>query len=278
MTTRVEPLDKTVVANGLKLHYLDWGSPESPALVLLHGLRGHAHSWDDVSSALCDRYRVLALDQRGRGDSEWAADGDYSTEAYVADLLSFCTALGLNSFVLAGHSMGGRNAIAFAASHPDNVSKLVIVDIGPTVDPRGAKRIRQELLDVPEEFDSFETIVEYMGRQNRHASDGVLHRRLKYATRELPGGKVGWRYDLVIRDQMRRGTSPPGPDQWPDLPGIACPTLIVRGVETDLLTQEVAGQMVSTFPDGRLVEVESAGHMVFEDNPQGFLEAVKGFL
>ena len=94
MTTRVEPLDKTLDINGLKLHYLDWGSPESPALVLLHGLRGHAHSWDDVSSALCDRYRVLALDQRGRGDSDWAAGGDYFTEAYVADLLSFSEALG----------------------------------------------------------------------------------------------------------------------------------------------------------------------------------------
>ena len=186
--------------------------------------------------------------------------------------------LGLDSFVLVGHSMGGRNAIAFAASHPGMVSKLVIVDIGPTVDPTGAARIRQELLDVPEEFDSFEAVVEYMGRQGRHASDGVLRRRLKYATRELPGGKIGWRYDLVIRDHMRRGTSPPAPDQWPDLPGIACPTLIVRGVETDLLTAEVACRMVSTLPDGRLAEVQGAGHMVFEDNPDGFLEAVKGFI
>ena len=278
MTTQTQPKDKTVHANGINLHYLDWGSPGSPVAVLLHGLRGHAHSWDDVSAALCDQYQVLALDQRGRGETDWAPGGDYSGAAFVADLKGFCEALNLESFTLIGHSMGGRNSIAFAGRYPEMIERLVIVDIGPTVDPRGGQRITQELQAVPEEFDSFEAVVAYMGGQNRFASDRVLRRRLQYATRELPNGKIGWRYDLAVREQRRNGTAAPAEDLWPLLPNITAPTLVVRGKETDLLPADIARQMVDTLPNGQVVEVERAGHMVFEDNPEDFIAAVKDFL
>ena len=278
MTTQVQPKDKTVTVNGLKLHYLDWGSEGSPVMVLLHGLRGHAHSWDDVSVAMCQDYHVLALDQRGRGDSDWAKDGDYTTSAYVSDLLGFCDALKLDKFILMGHSMGGRNSMSFAGRHPQQLEKLVIVDVGPTLDSRGSERISQEIRQVPEEFDSFEAVVEYMSKQNRFASDAVLRRRLQYSTKELPNGKIGWRYDVAIREQRRQGTVPPSEDLWPLLPNITCPTLIVRGKETDILSPEVAQKMTETIPASQLVEVERAGHMVFEDNPGDFIAALKGWL
>ncbi len=278
MTTRVQPRDKTVTANGLKLHYLDWGAVGRPVMVLLHGLRGHAHSWDDFSAAVCQEYHVLALDQRGRGESDWARDGDYATPAYVADLAGFCQALKLDPFILVGHSMGGRNSMAFTARYPEKVQKLIVVDVGPTLDAKGGERIRQEILAVPEEFDSFEAVVQYMGRQNKYASDRVLRRRLQYATKELPNGKIGWRYDIAIREQRRKSTAPPAEDLWPVVRNITSPTLIVRGADTDILSPEVARRMVETMPDARLVEVQRAGHMVFEDNPGGFLAAVRGFL
>ena len=112
MTTRVQPQDKTVTTNGINLHYLDWGTVGKPVVVMIHGLRGHAHSWDDVSAALCPDFHVLSLDQRGRGDTDWTKDGDYTTDAYVADLEGFCAALKLDSFILVGQSMGGRNSMA----------------------------------------------------------------------------------------------------------------------------------------------------------------------
>ena len=279
MTTQVQPKDKIISVNGLNLHYLDWGDPGHPPLVLLHGLRGHAHSWDAVSAALCSDYHVLALDQRGRGDSDWATDGDYTGAAYVSDLVGFCDGLGLESFTLIGHSMGGRNSMSFAGRHPQRLQKLVIVDIGPTVDPAGGQRITREMQQVPEEFDSFEAVVEYMEGQNRFASDRVLRRRLQHATRVQPNGKIGWRYDLAtIRDQRVNGTAPPAEDLWPLLPNITCPTLVVRGKESDLLARDAAQKMIETLPDGRLVEVERAGHMVFEDNPDDFIAAVKSWL
>ena len=278
MATQAKPMDKSVMANGLKLHYLDWGGEGQPPMVLLHGLRGHAHSWDDVAEAFCSQYHILALDQRGRGDSDAAPGGDYSTQAFVDDLAAFVEALSLPPFTLIGHSMGGRNSMAFTAQYPERVAQLVIVDIGPTVDPRGSERIKRELQAVPEAFDAFEDVVAYMSAQNRFASDAVLRRRLRYATAALPDGKVGWRYDRAVREQSRNGSGAPAVDLWPALAKITCPTLIVRGSETDLLSPEVAQQMTQALSNGQVVDVPRAAHMVFEENPEGFMEAVRPFL
>jgi pimeloyl-ACP methyl ester carboxylesterase len=174
--------------------------------------------------------------------------------------------------------MGGRNSMAFTAQYPERVEKLVIVDIGPVVDPTGARRLTQEIKEVPEEFDSFEELVAYMSKQNRFASDAVLRRRLQYASKELADGKLGWRYDLAVREQRRQGTGAPAADLWPAMGRISCPTLIVRGAETDLLSTETAQRMIDSLPQGRLVEVPRAGHMVFEDNPQSFMAVVRDFL
>ncbi len=278
MTAQVQPQDKTVTANGHNLHYLDWGTAGKPVMLLAHGLRGHAHSWDDVSAAFCADYHVLALDQRGRGDSDWARDGDYTTNAYVADLAGFCQALNLERFILMGHSMGGRNSMAFGGKYPEKLEKLVVVDVGPTLDRRGSQRIAEEIRSVPEEFDSFDAAFQYLNRQNRFAAEPVMRRRVRYAVKELPNGKVGWKYDRLIREQRRSNTVPPAVDLWPSLPEISCPALIVRGAETDLLPTDVAQQMLTTLPNARLVEVPRAGHMVFEDNPTDFIAAVRDFL
>jgi pimeloyl-ACP methyl ester carboxylesterase len=226
---------------------------------------------------MCEDYHVLALDQRGRGDSEWAKDGVYTTEAYVADLLGFSAALHLDAFLLIGHSMGGRNSIVFSARYPQKVQKLVVVDIGPATNPQGGARIRREISAVPEEFESFEAVVAYMSQQNRYAAPEVLRRRMQYATKPLPNGNIGWRYDLAIREQWRQGPSAPE-DLWPAWRGLTCPTLIVRGADSDILSPEGAQQMLATQPNAREVEISRAGHMVFEDNPDAFLAAVRAFL
>ena len=213
MTTTVQPTDVMVTCNGMNFHYLDWGNEGAPVMLLLHGLRGHAHAWDDVAERFCGDYRVLALDQRGRGETDWAPRGDYSTDAFVADLEEFCYTLGLEKFVLVGHSMGGRNSMAFAGRNPDMLEKLVIVDIGPDIDPVGSARITRELVDIPLEFDSFEDALRHVMGQNRFASEAVMRRRLTYQTRELPSGRIGCRYDPEIREQRRNGTgaTPPRP-------------------------------------------------------------------
>ena len=278
MTTMVQPKSQTLAANGINLHYLDWGAPAAPPLVLLHGLRGHANVWDDVAQALCDRYHVYALDQRGRGDTDHAPGGDYSTDAFVADLAAFADALGLERFTLVGHSMGGRNSLAFAARYPRRLERLCIVDIGPTIDAAGGSRITGELRDLPPQFDTFDDALAHVQTGNRFASERVMRRRLAGQTRTLPNGKIGWQFDPAIREQRITGTAAPAVDLWPALPAIPCPTLVVRGAETDLLTPETAQRMIDALPRGELVEIARAGHMVFEDNPDDFIAAVQNWL
>jgi esterase len=278
MTVQAKYVDKTVVVNGLKLHYLEWGDASSPTLIALHGLRGHGHSWDSFSEPMSGAYRILALDQRGRGDSDWAPDGQYTSDAYVKDLEGFCEALQLRHFILMGHSMGGRNSMAFAARHPAMVNRLIVVDIGPEGDPRGTARIKSEIVAAQEEYASFEELFEAQRKSNPLLSPEVLRRRLTYQTTTLPNGKIGWRYDVEIRRQWREDRRPPQEDLWPAIAQIPCPTLIVRGMETDVLPLQVAQRMVQVMPKAQLAQVERATHMVMEENPEGFLRVVRDFL
>lgn len=278
MTTQVQPKSRTVTANGINLHYLDWGTEGKPPLVLLHGLRGHAHVWEDVAEALCADYHVYAVDQRGRGDTDHAPGGDYSTDAFVADLAGFVDTIGLDKFILFGHSMGGRNSMAFAGEYPERLERLCIVDIGPRIEATGGNRITEELRAIPPQFDSFEDALAHVQTGNRFASERVMRRRLTGQTRELSDGKIVWKFDPAIREQRINGTAAPAADLWPALERITCPTLLVRGVETDLLTEATAQQMIDTLTQGTLAEIQRAGHMVFEDNPEDFIAAVKEWL
>ena len=126
------PQSNFIEANGLKFHYLEWGDRTNQPIMMLHGMGQTAHSWDFAALALCDRFYVVALDQRGHGDSDWDADTNYSLDAYQSDLVSVLTALGLDNIVMMGLSMGGRNAFTYAADHPCQVSGLIVVDSAPT--------------------------------------------------------------------------------------------------------------------------------------------------
>jgi pimeloyl-ACP methyl ester carboxylesterase len=277
MSTRVQPQDKFVTSNGIKIHYLDWGNEGKPVMVLLHGMRGHSHSWDSFSEPMSVDYHVLALDQRGRGDTDWAKDGDYGTEAMVADLEGFVEALKLDPFVLIGHSMGARNSMGYIELHPDMVQKLVIVDAPPADMPSGY-RIRKELMNVPEEFDTFDELYDYMRIQNPLPPEDVLRRRLKYQSKQLPNGKYGWKYDIAVREGFRKGAPQAQKDMWPAWRSIKCPTLLVRGLLTDALTPPQFREMTSSIPNCEMVDIRRAHHRVFEENPEDFLTAVRDWL
>lgn len=228
--------------------------------------------------ALAGEYRVIAIDQRGRGETDWPADGNYATEAFVDDLAGFCEALALPPFVLVGHSMGGRNGILFTARQPARVKAFAIVDIGPDIQAEGAARIRKELVDAPEQFESLDAAVAQARAENPLAREPVLRRRVEHQTKPLPRGGVTWRYDPVIRDQVRSGSRPVPPDFWALWQTIKCPTLIVRGAQTDTLAKAVAERMRDSHPRARLVEIPRAAHMVFEDNPSDFTAALRDWL
>ena len=268
-TQESQPADRTVRANGLDFHYLEWGDAGNPTVLMLHGVSQQSHSWDFVSLSLSDRFHAIALDQRGHGDSDWAPDGDYSIEAQQADIDAVVEALGLGRFTLMGHSMGGRNSYVWASRHPGVLDSLVIVDTGPQGQQAGTRRI-QQFQQLPDELDSFDEfaqrVQEYTGRQ----LDQVLG-ALRYSIRERADGKWTWKYDKILRTA---GARPPGwtPEQlWECVERIDCPTLVVRGERSDIFAPETLERMGQVIPDCATATVARAGHLVQGDNPADFL-------
>src|SRR5258705_11492062 len=129
--------DRTLTLKGQRFHYAEWGPATAPPVLLLHGVTGHARTWDDEATGLASRYRVLALDQRGHGDSDPSPNADYTVATMSADVAAFADALGLSRFSIVGLSMGGRVAIGFAGQTPARVERLMIVDIGPEISEAG---------------------------------------------------------------------------------------------------------------------------------------------
>ncbi len=275
-TVESHPTDKTILANGLNFHYLEWGEAASPPALLLHGNSQQAHSWDFVSLALSDQYRVIALDQRGHGDTDWDSGGDYSTEAQQGDIDGFVQAIGLEEFVLIGHSMGGRNAYVWASQHPGTLKGLVIVDTGPDTQRSGRDRIRR-FQQLPDELDSFDEFAQRVQEYTGRSREQVLG-SLQYSIRQRADGKWTWKYDKAMRDPNRRETGLTPEQLWECFKKIDCPTLVVRGDRSDLFSEDTMRRMQETIADCETVTISGAGHLVQGDNPADFVTAVQAFL
>ena len=187
--------DRIALLNGMRFRYREWDNPGAQALVLLHGFTGHARSWDSFAEAMQHKYRILALDQRGHGESDWAPD--YGVDAMVSDVDAFQRALGLKQFALLGLSMGGRNAFTYAGTHTTEVQRLVIVDIGPVTATVGAARI-QAGVQARDVFDTPEQAIAQMRAGNSLAPDDAIRHRGLNNLMLREDGKWTWRYDPCI--------------------------------------------------------------------------------
>lgn len=257
----------------LRMHCVTWGRESATPVLLLHGLRAYGHWFDEFGEAASDDFYLIAPDQRGRGQTDWAKDGTYDTDAYVQDILELARLWPLQRFAIVGHSMGGTNAINFAAKYPDRVSALVIVDSAPELSSVGLSRIARETAETPQWFDSREAALAGLQKLHPRASRRHIETRLRCALSEQ-NGKFGWRLDPAIFPLK----PDPADRTWSALAAIECPTLVMRAGDSDLVTVDGAGRMVETLKQGELVTVANAGHMVIEDNPDGFIKAALPFL
>ena len=274
-------------AHGLDLHLLEWSEAGVP-LLLLHGFGNDAHIWDDFAPEVAPYYRTLALDHRGHGDSAWDAESRYDHDAMVADVERVTQALGIERLVLVGHSLGGRIATLFAGRHPERMAGLVLVDIGPELDPRGIGRIRMEVESSREPV--FASLDEYARLLSLHypaARPGALGRMARHGLRRREDGRFVLKMDPALRgagfalppDEAARREREMTEAQWAALRRIACPTLVVRGAASDVFSPEAAERMAEeVLAKGRLAVVPRAGHSVMTDNPEGFRDAVAAFV
>jgi pimeloyl-ACP methyl ester carboxylesterase len=275
----VVPEAYDILAGRIRLHYLDWLGPTNARTILfLHGGALTAHTWDLTCLALRDTYQCIALDQRGHGESEWSAGMDYSRGAQVADIEHIVHVLGLNDFVLVGMSLGGLNSIEFAGRHSGLLRALVLVDVGPELRLAGTRRIR-DFVGSDGEFDSLDVVIDRAMAFNPRRDRELLRASLLNNLRQLPDGKWTWKYDRRHHgraDPEKHAREMQDLAKW--VPEISCPTLVVRGAESDVFYDQDAEKLAETLPDGRWVKVPGAGHTVQGDNPLLLVEELRRFL
>ncbi len=270
-----------IQSEGLRLRYVEWGAVDAPAIVALHGLRSFAYTWEPVALPLAERFRIIALDQRGRGESEWDPQRRYFTDHYLIDLEALVAHLGLSRFVLLGHSMGGATALVYASRHPDRLSALVIEDMGPgaSAGGAGAERIKRELLGTPASFDSWADARAFWRSKRPGVSEEALDARVQHSMRADAQGHIVWRHDAEGIAQARIGaTAAQLVDLWPHVEALRTPTLLLRGAASDFLTAPTAQEMARRNPCIRCVEVPRSSHYVHDDNLAGFQAALHAFL
>lgn len=261
----------------LKLHYIQWGNPQGIPVVLLHGLRGFAQTWTSLATALGNRYVCYALDQRGRGDSDWGNANDYHTDTYVGDLRAFVEHLGLEHFILIGHSLGGANALEYTRLYPDKVQALVIEDIGPGSSNRGdgAARIRREMKNTPQSFVSWKEAESFWRTSRPNLTEKALAARLENSLCEKDG-MVTWKHDQLGIAEARLSIEPI--DLWPAVKAVRCPSLLVKGGDSDFLPTDTVNAVKTVNPYFSAFEVKNASHYVHDDQAAVFNDAVVFFV
>jgi pimeloyl-ACP methyl ester carboxylesterase len=262
-----------VEINRLRLHFLESGEVGAPGVCFLHGGAAHAHWFDAVTPAFVDRFHVLALDQRGHGDSQWVEPPAYGTEDFVADLLGLMNTMGWARMTLVGHSMGGHNAMTFAAWHPERVAALVIVDSRPAIPRERLDFMHARGRRLPRVHTSEEAAVASFRLLPRETvADPRLLAHIARAGLARRDDGWGWRFDPATH-----GARQPV-DAWPLLGKITAPTLIVRAGLSPILPVEMAERLRASIPEARLVTIPDAYHHLTLDAPAEFTAALDEFL
>jgi pimeloyl-ACP methyl ester carboxylesterase len=267
-----QPADRFTDVNGLRIHYLDWGGNEKPPLVMVHGLDRVAHTFDHLATRFTARYRVLAIDMRGHGDSGWDPKGRYLVEDHVGDLEGLVAQLGLRNLVLWGNSTGGRVVQVFAGKRPDLVSHVISEDVGPER-PRQiadgyAKRVQQEQAG----WASEEELLTQLRKTNPRMSAAVLEPYVRYATKRRADGRVEWKRD----PQLVNGFV--ATDLWRFVRNIKTPILYIIGGRSNIVPKETQEELRKTLPNAQLITIPDVGHYPSDEQPEEVVRIVNRFL
>jgi pimeloyl-ACP methyl ester carboxylesterase len=284
------PTSRIYFSQRLRLHYVDWGNPGAPPLLLVHGGRDHCRNWDWVAQALRHDWHVLAPDLRGHGDSQWSPDGSYSVAAYIYDLAQLIHQQELAPVTIIAHSLGGMISLRYTGIHPETVRKLVAIE-GLGMMPRAIiERAKQPIADrmqrwikeqrdlsgrMPRRYASIEEALKRMQEANRFLSPEQARHLTQHGVNQNEDGTYSWKFDNYVRAERPYGMTQEETEAlWSR---IACPTLLVYGKESWASNPEDDGR-IKHFQDARVVSFEGARHWVHHDRLDGFLDLLRGFL
>ena len=275
----------------LRLHYVDWGNPDGPPMLLIHGGRDHCRNWDWVAEHFAKDYHIIAPDLRGHGDSQWEASGNYTQISYVYDIAQLLQQKNMHDVTVIGHSLGGAIALMYTALFPERVKKLVAIEgMGPSPSLAAKQaeisindRVRSWVDDMrklsgrlPRRYDTLDDAFKRMRDENPHLSEEQARHLTLHGANQNEDGTYSWKFDNYVRVFSMSGL--PNEEVKKMYGEISCPTLLMRGEES-WASDPVADGRTQCF--NCPIEYQSfanAGHWIHHDQLDGFVDRVSEFL
>lgn len=256
-----------------RMAYVEWGDPKNArVLVCVHGLTRNARDFDFLAKALSQHYRVVCPDVVGRGRSNWLRVKDhYQLPQYVSDMVTLIARLGVDEVHWVGTSMGGLIGMALAAQADTPISRLVLNDVGPVISAVAVKRIGEYVGQMPEfaSFKDAEQYIRFVSAPFGKLSDAQWKHLTEHVTRQKADGGYELVYDPGIAVPFRKEMSDEDVSLWPLYDAIRCPTQVVRGAESDLLSHATCMEMGQRGPKALIAEIPGVGHApMFLDEAQ----------
>jgi pimeloyl-ACP methyl ester carboxylesterase len=288
--TLTGPTSNTFISQRLRLHYVDWGNPDAPPLILQHGGRDHCRSWDWVAQDLRQDWHVIAPDLRGHGDSQWSPDGNYALSSFVYDLAQLIHQLDLSPVTIVAHSLGGNIATRYTGLYPENVRKLVAIEgLGPSPavqaerDARGiGNRFRQWIDDkraaagrIPKRYPTLEAALERMKSENTYLTDEQARHLTIHGISRNEDGTWSWKFDNYLN--IWAAFDMPNDDLHALWSAIRCPVLMLYGAKSWASNPEKDGR-IKHFATARVAEFADAGHWLHHDQFDRFMTELRAFL
>jgi pimeloyl-ACP methyl ester carboxylesterase len=271
-TPAAHAADRYVTVNGLRLHYLEWGNPSAPPMILLHGIARHAHTFDHIAPVFARSHHVLAVDMRGHGDSAWSPEGAYLVQDYVKDLEALVLQLRLDRLTLLGNSTGGRVVQVFAGLHPSLVDRVVVEDVGPerpqNIADAFARRVEQEANG----WASEDELVAQLVAANRRTPEPMLRTYAHYGVKPRADGRLVWKRDPnLVKGFVET-------ELWDAVSKITAPSLYVIGGASRIVPPETQERLKRTLRDCQIVVMPGLGHYPDEEDTAGFMKIAEPFL
>ncbi|MEJ0096575.1 MAG: alpha/beta hydrolase [Methylocella sp.] len=280
--------EKVVLPNGLALNVVEWlgaiGTRSSYTVLLIHGLGDAACVWRDVAPRLAGRFRVLAVDLRGHGDSDWVGDGIYKADAMATDISHLMRLLAIGRMAVVGHSLGGAVALRLASMCPSPIERVILADFGPDADPKITAHLRQRLRDAHRRYSSVEDYAGVLAERMPLAAHDLLQWIAKETTHCSGSGTIRLKYDPAVvasREPAATwvGSSTNHSETWRLLSAIRCPVLVLRGTASSVLSAKIANRMAhEVLSRGTLSVIPLAGHSIQIENPAAVGKALESFL
>jgi esterase len=267
------PKDRFATVNGLRIHFLDWGTEGKQPLILLHGIGRVARTFDHLAGHFSSNYHVIGVDMRGHGDSAWDPKGAYLVEDYVKDIEALASQLQLRNIVIWGNSTGGRVAQVFAGLHPELVAGVISEDVGPErpreIAESGTNRMKQE---DERGWASEEELLGQLKASNARTAEEVLNAYVRYGSKRRPDGRVIWKRDPNIAN----GFVPT--ELWRFVREIKSPIIYILGGRSTIVPAATQQQLRETLPQVQIVTMPGLGHYPSEENAKDYLAIVDKFL